>query len=112
MAGTIKQRQQVRANIEVLLIAEDDQWIAFCPALQVSSYGDTKAEAKRAFLAAVKIFVDETAKRGTLERELLQLGWRLISVPRPIYEPPITSKRIINELNPHHVIREHITLPM
>lgn len=101
----------VHAKLEVLLIEEDDQWVAYCPALQISSYGDTQREARGAFEEAWRITLEELVKRGSLERELLRLGWRLVSVPRPIYEPPVTPRRTINELNPSRSFTERVTLP-
>ncbi len=66
------------AQVEVQLELDDDssQYVAYCPALELSSYGDTEAEACAAFEDALAIFSRDTRERGTLGQLLLALGWR------------------------------------
>lgn len=85
-----QQLRYVEAQISVFFIEEEGQWVAVCPALDVSSYGDTIEEAKVAFEEALEIFIEETVDRGTLEQELLRMGWTL-SASR--YVPPTMAKR-------------------
>lgn len=89
MKGT-QQLQYVEAQVPVFFVEEEGQWVAFCPALDVSSYGDTIEEAKVAFEEALEIFIEETVDRGTLEKELLRMGWTLSSKE---YVPPTIAKR-------------------
>lgn len=35
-----KSRNSVNVNIQVVLFQEDGMWVAYCPALELSSYGD------------------------------------------------------------------------
>ncbi|KXK54001.1 MAG: hypothetical protein UZ07_CHB004002639 [Chlorobi bacterium OLB7] len=65
--------------------------MAVCPALDVSSYGDTMEEAKNAFEEALEIFIEETVDRGTLEKELLRMGWTLSAKE---YRPPPMAKKM------------------
>jgi len=74
-------------EVPVLIFEEDGQWIAYCPHLEVSSYGDNEEEARAAFEEALEIFFEETVSRGTLEKELVSLGWSLTSND---YRPPAT----------------------
>lgn len=85
----------IRVNLPVFFIKQDDQWVAYCPPLEVSSYGDTEEEAKAAFEDALEIFFEETDRRGTLERELLRMGWTLAS---SAYYPPAVPPKIIHDL--------------
>ena len=59
-----------KAQVEVLLVLDDDsgQYVAYCPALEVSSYGDTEEEARAAFEDALAIFIKDTTERGTLDQ--------------------------------------------
>ena len=61
-------------QVEVFLIPEGEQVVAYCPALELSTYGDSVADVKTAFQDVLQIFVDDTTARGTLEKELLRLS--------------------------------------
>jgi len=84
--------KKLPVDLSVLMLREDGYYVAYCPALDVSSYGDSEEEAQKAFQEAVEIFIEETEKKGTLEKVLLKLGWVLQQVPEPHYEPPRISE--------------------
>jgi predicted RNase H-like HicB family nuclease len=86
-----KERNSLNVSVEVALFQEDGIWVAYCPALEVSSYGDNKDEAKDAFEEAMQIFLAETERKGTLEKYLLKLGWQLQQKPKPVYNQPHIS---------------------
>jgi hypothetical protein len=46
----------------------------------------------RAFEDAIDIFIEETVRRGTLEKELLRMGWTLAS--REYYPPQVSPKTV------------------
>jgi hypothetical protein len=81
----------IEVKLAVILFQEAGQYVSYCPALELSSYGDDEQEAKEAFEDALNIFIEETTRKGTLERELLKLGWRLQQHPKPSYKPPTLS---------------------
>ena len=83
-----KNKNTIKAEVEVLVIMEHDTYVAYCPALDVSSYGETAKKALHAFGSALDIFFEETQRKGTIEKELLRLGWSLRQHPRAVYEPP------------------------
>ncbi len=95
MSTTSNNLQFIRATVPLFLSEQDAQWVAYCPPLEVSSYGDTQAEATAAFEEALEIFFEETARRGTLELELIRLGWTLT---QKRYTPPEISPRRIHRL--------------
>ncbi|OGZ26815.1 MAG: hypothetical protein A2365_01280 [Candidatus Nealsonbacteria bacterium RIFOXYB1_FULL_40_15] len=63
-------------NLPVSILKEGDTFIAFTPALDLSTCGDTFEEAKKRFSEIVNIFFEELVKKGTLEDVLLDLGWK------------------------------------
>jgi hypothetical protein len=83
-----KNKMSLKINVEVVVVKEGDYFVAYCPALELSAYGDKQENALKSFDKEVKIFLDETHKRGTLERYLLKNGWRLQQTPNAVYEPP------------------------
>ncbi len=79
---------KVEVKVEVDLIREGDYIVAYCPALELSSFGTDESDARLAFDEALEIFFEETIEMGTLENILLDLGWGLRKVPQVIYQPP------------------------
>ena len=57
------------------LLEEDDQIVALCPELNVSSFGDTPQEALNALQEAVDLFLEECQHMGTLEVVLEEAGY-------------------------------------
>jgi hypothetical protein len=89
MTNNIKTTQNTcELNVEVYFVKEDEYTTAYCPALEVSGYGLTEEEARESFDVALKIFLEETNKRGTFEKYLLAHGWTLQQQPEFIYTPP------------------------
>ena len=83
-----KEKSAFKINVKVIIVQEDDYFVAYCPALEVSGYADSIEKAKASFDEEMKIFLSETVKRGTLEKYLLKMGWRLRQIPELNYEPP------------------------
>ena len=109
-----KDRNSLNVNVEVALFQEDGIWVAYCPALEVSSYGDEKHEAKEAFEEAMQIFLSETERKGTLEKYLLKLGWQLQQKPKPIYNQPylsIQGNRRLLKKSPQ-IYNERVAIPV
>ena len=63
-------------DLPVSFIKEASQFVAWTPALDLSTVGFTLAEAKKNFTEAVEIFFEELILAGTLEDVLLDLGWQ------------------------------------
>ena len=86
-----KMAMSVEVQVDVVLLKDGEYYVALCPSLNVSSYGQTQKEAKQAFGEALKIFISETDKKGNLEKELLKYGWVLQQQPKLSYTPPKLS---------------------
>jgi len=84
----LKEKMNISIEIEVGFVKEEDYYVAYCHALELSAYGKSIAEARASFEKEVKIFLEETHKRGTLEKYLLQNGWRLQQLPSSVYKLP------------------------
>jgi len=57
------------------IFREDDLYVAICPDLDVSSYGETENEARISLKEAVEAFLEECEKMGTLEEVLEEAGF-------------------------------------
>lgn len=54
-------------DYDVIVFKEDETYVAYCPELDVSSCGDTIGRAKEMLKTAVRLFIEESEKMGTLE---------------------------------------------
>ncbi len=100
----------VSISIDVDVFKEGDYIVAYCGALEVSSFGKDEVEARKNFEEALNIFVEETHKRGTLEKVLLDLGWSLRKKPTVLYTPPKSLAKP-NRLEQHQ-FEERVLLPI
>ena len=57
------------------LFEQDDQIVALCPELAVSSFGNTVQDALAALQEAVTLFLQECRRMGTLEMVLEEAGY-------------------------------------
>ncbi len=105
-----KCKETLTIGITVEVSREQDYYIAYCPALEVSSYGKDIKTAKKRFLEEVEIFFIETERKGSLEKYLLKMGWTLSSVPVPNYIPPPISDKNFNKEN--EFFTEKIAIPI
>ena len=115
MTGKFPKTQGVvHVQVEVLQFQENGIWVSYCPALELSSYGETPEEAKAAFDEAMEIFLEETNRKGTLERHLLKLGWKLQQKPKVLYDLPRQTLREQSRLlrKKPDIYKEQVALPI
>jgi len=68
----------LKVNLPVSILREDKRFVAYTPALDLSTSGKTYKEVKERFNEIVEIFFEEIIKRGTLDEVLQSLGWKKI----------------------------------
>jgi len=77
------------------LFQEDDQIVALCPELNVSSFGDTPQEALAALQEAVSLFLETCQDMGTLDTVLEEAGYhREPSTLRWVPRQPMQINRL------------------
>jgi len=103
-----------KTNVEVIITKEDNLYVAYCPAIEVSGYGDTIENTKASLNEEIQIFLEETFQRGTLEKYLLKQGWFLIQVPELKYEPPrLSMNKLFSLLKvSEQIITQEIVIPV
>jgi hypothetical protein len=65
----------IEAKIHVIFFREGKKVVAYSPALDLSSCGNTEKQARKRFAEALEIFITETHKMGTLSEVLEECGW-------------------------------------
>ena len=67
----------VDVSLPLMVWKEGDQFVAFTPALDLSSCGSSDKEAVDHFAEAVELFFETAVERNTLQDLLESLGWQL-----------------------------------
>ena len=62
---------------DTLIWEEDGVYVSYCPLLDVSSSGGTVEEARKMLKEAVRLFLEEAEKKGTLQDILEESGYHL-----------------------------------
>lgn len=78
-----------KAVLTVSFYREGNKFIAYSPALDLSTCGDSQEQAKKRFEEILHIFLEEVEKMGTLEDVLLECGWKKIGHPQKCWQPPV-----------------------
>lgn len=73
-------------QLPVAILREGNRFIAHTPALDLSTSGRTFAEAKRRFVEATELFLEELDRMGTMNETLTGLGWQRVERR---WKPPV-----------------------
>ena len=66
----------LKIKLPVLIFREGKYFIAYTPALDLSTSGKTYQQVKKRFNEVVNIFLEEIIEKGTFEEVLQELGWK------------------------------------
>jgi predicted RNase H-like HicB family nuclease len=78
----------------VRIFQEGEHYVALSPELNVSSFGDSVADAKRSLTEAVEAFVEECERMGTLEAVLEEAGFVKDDQGRWVPRIPVAEEQI------------------
>ena len=93
-------RESLNFNLTVSILKEGKRYIAYSPALELSTSGKNETQAKKHFEEAVDIFFEEVVEAGTLEDVLANLGWKKA---KNRWEPP----RVVSQRSEHFRVPIH-----
>ena len=79
-------KMRLHFKLPVSFIKEGDKFIAYTPALDLSTAGDSFEQARTRFEKVVDIFFEEVVKKGTLDEVLADYGWTKINKN---WSPPV-----------------------
>ena len=101
-------RLKIEGKVPVVFFKEDEMVIAYSSVLDLSTCGETIKDAKKNFVECLRIYLTETVRYGTLEKDLLRLGWK--SQPKSLtIIPPVEKYKIA----PLHILkRVEIPIPV
>ncbi|MFH1226029.1 MAG: hypothetical protein V1684_01955, partial [bacterium] len=73
-------------KLPVSILREGERFVAYTPALDLSTSGQSYEEVKKRFSEIVNIFFEELIKKNTIEEVLQDLGWQHIQTG---WNPPV-----------------------
>lgn len=59
------------------LFKEDGSFVVYCPALDLSAYGDTEDDTKKAFEEVLSLNMEYMMNKGTFFEDLKSHGWKI-----------------------------------
>jgi predicted RNase H-like HicB family nuclease len=81
-----------RISLEIKVFKEGDVYVALCPELNVSSFGDDIESAKESLREALEAFLEECEAMGTLQEVLEDAGFVKEKESWILEEPVIKEK--------------------
>ncbi len=83
--------KDISFSLPVLITKQNSSFVAYTPALDISTCGKTEWEAKKRFADLANIFLEELAEKGTMNEVLAELGWKKKESKAPYYCPALHS---------------------
>jgi len=88
---------ELKTSLPVNISKHGKRYVAYTPALDLSTSGKNMAEVKRRFSEVVELFFEELQDAGTLTEVLTELGWKRharVSAKSPAqWQPPEATHR-------------------
>jgi len=76
----------IHLNFDIIVFKENKTYVAYCPELDVSSCGNSIEHAKEMLKTAVRLFLEEAEKMGTLKDILEEANY--VKDPNGNWMPP------------------------
>lgn len=96
-------KEMFRFNVDIYVFREGENYISYCPSLDICSSGSDYIDAVKNFYEAFELYADYWTEHGTLEADLKAHGWEVEShtakPPRPqsLLERPMFSDLLAGE---------------
>ena len=81
-------------NLPVLITKQNRRFVAYTPALDISTSGKSENDVKKRFVELVNIFIEEIITAGTVNDILVELGWS--KVQKKWTPPQVVSSQSID----------------
>ena len=83
-----------KIELQTDIIREGDIYIAYSPALDLASHGETIIDAQKSFKEAVYLFLETIIDNGTYKEVLTNLGWQVRG--RELLPPVIIGRELMS----------------
>ena len=106
----VKSDGTFECEVAVMIIDEGASYSAYCPSLELTTYGDSMEDAQQAFNERLEIFLEEMRESHSLHNELIRLGWNFTA--HQVYQPENISipTHLLNHSN--RIIKRSFSVPV
>ena len=66
----------VKIEFDIFVFKEDENYVAYCPELDISSCGNSIEHSKKMLKTAIRLFLEEAEKMNTLEDILEEANYK------------------------------------
>ena len=80
--------KSVKVNLGMYLFKEGKSYIVYCPALDLSAYGDSEEHAKKSFEDVFSMTVKYMLNKNTVKEDLINHGWQIKSLKQKKIKAP------------------------
>lgn len=78
----------INIKLSLYLFKEEDTFIVYCPALDLSSYGESEKKSLEEFGNICKTYIEYCANKKTLFKDLRKHGWNIKSTKEKKIKAP------------------------
>ena len=82
----------IDVNLQVIIFTEDKTHIVYCPALNLTGYGETVPQAEESFRIVLNEYFNYTSNKKTLAEDLKDMGWKIRKDMKKPATPPTMSE--------------------
>lgn len=100
-------RNMVKCKLPIIIFEEDNCYIFYCPALDLSGYGKTEPEASNSFNEVLSEYFRYTTNKGTLTEDLKKLGWTIRKKINKRASPPSLGKLLETNKDFSRIFNNH-----
>ena len=68
---------KIKCVLPLIIFEEENSFITYCPALDLSGYGPTEIEANNSFEQTLSEYFRYTVNKKTLADDLRKMGWKI-----------------------------------
>lgn len=81
-------------NIQLYIYEEDNMYVAYCPALDITSVGNSFNDATTNFHEHFQLYVETAIEADTLLDDLLAHGWKIegVNLMQPTFDELLTKR--------------------
>ena len=95
--------KSLNVSLGMYLFKEDKSYIVYCPALDLSAYGDSEEQAKNSFADIFAITIKYMLNKNTMKEDLIKHGWQIKSlnqkkIKAPSFETMLKNNESFREI--------------
>ena len=88
-------KAQLQVSLPVMFLKEGKRFVAYTPALDISTSGKTLEQAQKRFAELAMVFLEEIVNMGTVDKVLSELGWQKL---KHEWKPPVLVSKDVQKI--------------